>query len=103
MKKKVYVIDIDGVVCKTKNGDYKNATPKKRNIKMINSLHAQGNTIIFFTSRGKLTGMDWSKLTNYQFKMWKLKHHGIIFGKPFGDVYVDDRAINDKDFFAKLK
>ena len=102
MKKKTYIFDIDGTVCDTKNGDYKNATPKKGRIKKINSLHAQGNTIIFFTSRGKLTGMDWSKLTNYQLKKWKLKHHDVIFGKPYGDVYVGDEAVNDRAFF-KLK
>lgn len=99
---KIYCFDIDGVVCDVKKGDYKNATPKKGRIKKINSLHAKGNTIIFSTSRGKLTGIDWSKLTNYQFKKWKLKHHEIIFGKPYADMYVDDKAINDKDFF-KLK
>lgn len=102
MKRKTYIFDIDGVVCDTKKGDYFNATPKKNRIKVINRLHAEGNTIIFFTSRGKLTGIDWSKLTNYQFKKWKLKHHDVIFGKPYGDVYVDDHGINDKAFF-KLK
>lgn len=99
---RTFIFDIDGVVCETKKGDYKKAKPKKGRIEKINKLYDNGNTIVFFTSRGKMTGIDWSKLTHYQFKRWKLKHHDIIFGKPFGDLYVDDRGMNDKDFF-KLK
>lgn len=102
MKKKIYVFDIDGTVCKTKNGNYKKAKPIKKRIVKINKLYKEGNTIIFYTSRGKLSGIDWSKLTNYQFKKWKLKHHEILFGKPFYDVMVDDKALDDKTFF-KLK
>jgi|SRR3990167_224703 len=98
----IYVIDIDGTICRTKSGDYKNAHPMKNRIKKINKLYDKGHTIIFFTSRGKLSKMDFSRLTNYQFKKWKLKHHQIIFGKPYADVYVDNRAVNDMDFF-KLK
>jgi hypothetical protein len=100
--KKTYIIDIDGVVCKTKDGDYKKAKPFKTRINKINKLYKEGNTIIFHTSRGKLSGIDWSSITSHQFKRWKLKHHDIIFGKPYGDYYVDDKAINDKEFF-KLK
>lgn len=103
MRKKTYVLDIDGVVCKTKNGDYKNSKPIKKRIMKINELYDSGNTIIFYTSRGFLTKHNWSGLTSKQFKKWKLKHHEIYFGKPYADVYVDDHATNDKDFFVKLK
>lgn len=100
--KKVYVFDIDGVVCETKEGNYKEAKPLKHRIKHINKLYKEGNTIIFFTSRGYITKLNWEALTNYQFKEWKVKHHNIIFGKPYADVYVDDHALSDKEFF-KLK
>jgi hypothetical protein len=96
---RTYVLDIDGVVCKTKNGDYRNAKPLKGRIAKINKLYKDGNTIIFYTSRGYLTKINWSGLTDKQFKRWKVKHHEIIFGKPYADVYVDDHAMDDKTFF----
>jgi len=99
MNKKIYCFDIDGVVCDTANGDYENAVPKMDRIKRINKLHKNGNTVIFFTSRGKLSGIDWSDLTHRQFKKWKLKYHNILFGKPYFDTFIDDKAVNDKDFF----
>lgn len=100
MKKKTFVLDIDGVVCShQKDGNYAKAKPFKKRILKINQLYKEGNTIIFYTSRGYLTKLNWSGLTDKQFKRWKLKHHEIIFGKPFGQVYVDDHGINDKDFF----
>ena len=100
--KKIYVIDIDNTICKTKNGDYKKAKPIKKRIAKINKLYKEGNTIIFFTSRGYATGLNWEALTNYQLKKWKVGHTTVVFGKPYGDHYIDDKAINDKTFF-KLK
>lgn len=102
MKKKIYIVDIDNTICRTKNGDYKKAKPIKSRIMKINKLHKEGNTVIFFTSRGYATGLNWEALTNYQLKKWKVGHTQVIFGKPYGDKYIDDHAINDKDFF-KLK
>src|SRR3990167_2633709 len=99
---KTFVFDIDGVVCRTKGGDYKKATPFKKRIIKINRLYQEGNTIIFYTSRGFLTKLNWSGLTDKQFKRWKIKHHEIIYGKPYGNLYIDDHAMNDTDFFAKL-
>ena len=97
--KKIYIFDVDGTICRSKDGKYRQSKPIKKRIKKVNELFDKGNTIIFFTSRGKLTNIDWSKLTNYQFKKWKVKHHDIIFGKPYGDVYVGDEALSDKEFF----
>ena len=99
---KTYVFDIDGVVCRTKNGDYKKAKPIKSRIAKINKLYKAGNNVVFYTSRGYATGLNWEALTNYQLKKWKVGHHTVVFGKPYADVAVDDKAINDKDFF-KLK
>ena len=40
---KVYVIDIDGTICDTKNSDYNNSIPKKENIKLFNNLYEEGH------------------------------------------------------------
>ena len=42
--------DLDGVLCTTKNSDYKNSKPKKKIIELINNLYIS-NYIIIFTSR----------------------------------------------------
>jgi len=94
----IYIFDIDGVVCETKNGEYKKSIPIKDNIGKINFLF-KDHTIIFNTARGTKTGIDWENLTKQQFKKWGLKYHLILFQKPYGDFYIDDKAVNSKDFF----
>ena len=55
MKKRVYLIDIDGTVCDDiKNEDshlYKDAKPYEGSKEQINKLADEGNTIVFFTAR----------------------------------------------------
>lgn len=93
--KKTYVIDIDGTIC-TQEEDYSNAKPYKNRIERINKLYENGNEIVFFTARGTGTGIDWRKTTELQLKSWKIKYHSLIFGKPVGDIFIDDRALSDK-------
>ena len=103
-----YVIDIDGTICKKDNKlDYEDSYPLKERIKKINSLYDKGNTIIYFTARGmgrfsdnsELAIKTFKKLTQNQLSYWGCKYHQLILGKPSGDVYIDDKGINDKDFF----
>jgi len=34
-----------------------------------------------------------------QLVSWGCKFTNLMLGKPFGDYYIDDKAISDKDFF----
>jgi len=88
---KRYVIDIDGTIC-TQRKDYAKALPFMNRIKVINKLYDEGNEIIFFTARGSGTGKVWRSVTEEQLNRWKVKYHRLIFGKPWGDVYIDDRS-----------
>lgn len=103
--KKVICFDIDGVICKTKKNDYKNATPIKKNIKLINNLYAEGYFIKVFTARfmgrnndikAKAKKAGYS-LTKKSLNDWGLKYNKLIFSKPSYDLIVDDKAI----FFQK--
>ena len=38
-------------------------------------------------------------LTKMQLDIWGCKYHDLILGKPSADYYIDDKAINDYDFF----
>ena len=37
--------------------------------------------------------------TRKQLIDWGVKFHDLFLGKPAGDVYIDDKGINDGDFF----
>lgn len=88
-----YVVDIDGTIC-TQAENYAEAMPLFNRIKRINQLYDEGHTIVYFTARGTETGIDWREITERQFKMWGVKYHDLIFGKPAADYYLDDRMLN---------
>jgi hypothetical protein len=97
MKRLIY-IDIDGTICKTKGDDYANSLPLKGRIKKINQAF-KNDTIVFFSARGVVTGKNWLPLTKRQFKKWGVRYDNILLAKPPWDLIIDDKAINDKDFF----
>jgi len=98
----IYIVDIDDTICTspTVNGrkDYANATPFTDKIKKVNDLFDEGHTIHYWTARGGITGIDWSELTAKQLDDWGCKYHSFRTGKPAYDVWIDDKAINSRDF-----
>jgi len=87
------VVDIDGVIASlVSNSDYINSKPITKNIDYINKLHRAGIKIILFTARGSISGKNWKNLTEQQLKKWGVLHDELIFGKPAGDLYIDDKA-----------
>ena len=98
----IIYVDIDETICNTPaDRDYKKSTPIKNNIKKINKLYDNGNTIIYWTARGSGTGIDWYDVTGEQLKMWGAKHHEYKIGKPVYDLFICDKAINSDYFFKK--
>lgn len=103
------VFDIDDTICNNKNRDYENATPFKDVIKKINKLHQQGAKITLYTSRGMVScngNIDKIiKKNKAILERWleknKVEYDELIFGKPLGDMYVDDKAINLLDFIKQ--
>jgi capsule biosynthesis phosphatase len=102
--KKVICFDLDNVICKTLNNNYKSSKPIKKTVKIINRLHKEGHQIDIFTARGmgQFRG-DYSKavrtykhLTIQQLKNWKVNYHNLILGKPAYDYYIDDKAYGFK-------
>ena len=106
--RKRYVFDIDGTICTLTDGSYAEAQPFVARIRLINELYEQGHFIVYQTARGMgSSGNDvdqakqkWETLTKSQLVEWNAKHHLLFMGKPAGDIYVDDKAISDKDFFS---
>jgi hypothetical protein len=109
---KTYVFDIDGTICKKLcelNGeDYMDAEPMTSRIDKVNKLYEEGNTIIYQTARGmgrydnnpaKAIQEFYAK-TERQLASWSAKYHLLVLGKPAADFYVDDKGVNDEDFFT---
>ena len=97
---KIYV-DIDETICQYEGlREYPLATPIARNIEQINFLFEQGHTIVYWTARGARTGIDWTELTTRQLKEWGAKYTELKLGKPDYDLFICDKAINTRDYFA---
>lgn len=91
-----YVFDLDGTIC-TQERNYAAARPRPAMVQRVRDLHAAGHTIIFATARGSETGIDWRATTEAQLAAWAVPYDRLEFGKPAGDIYVDDRALNARD------
>ena len=97
----IIYVDIDETICTSpENRNYAEATPIADNITKINELYDAGNTIIYWTARGTVTGIDWREITEKQFESWGVKYHNLKFGKPAYDLFIDDKNISSDRFFG---
>ena len=93
MKKIIYV-DIDETICKSpESRNYFEAKPIKPNIDKINKFYDDGNTIVYWTSRGSRKQIDWYVLTKQQLEAWGAKHHELRVDKPYYDLFIDDKTL----------
>jgi len=105
-----YVVDIDGTICVPGSSEetrYTGATPIQDRIDKINKLYDEGNTVVYLTARGMgryknnadLAKKEFYEFTETQLKSWGCRYHQLFLGKPSGDYYIDDKAINSDEFF----
>ena len=57
----------------------------------------------YWTARGALSGINWDEFTVQQLESWNVKYDSINMGKPHYDVWVDDKAINARDFCDSIE
>jgi len=96
----IIFVDIDETICTSpESRDYSKAKPIKKNIKKINKMYDNGDTIVYWTARGTGSGIDWREVTEKQFEEWGVKYHDLKFGKPIYDLFIDDKNINSDAFF----
>ena len=97
---KIYV-DIDETICQYEGErEYPLATPVVQNIQQINLLFDEGNTVVYWTARGSTTGIDWTELTAQQLDDWGARYTELKLGKPDYDLFICDKAINTRNYFA---
>ena len=96
----IIFVDIDETICVSPaDRNYANAVPIKKNIKKINEMYDNGDTIIYWTARGTGSGIDWREVTETQFEKWGVKYHELRLGKPIYDLFIDDKNISSEEFF----
>ncbi len=111
------VMDLDGTLCEqvdTRSSEkgvhaYAFAAPMVDVIERVNRLYDKGWHVTIFTARGMRTFNGnihavvralWT-LTDTWLKENGVKYHELRFGKPPGDVYVDDRGMRPDEFLER--
>lgn len=92
----IYAVDLDGTLCNGiwwGEGDH--PEPHLGRIKMINDLYHQGHVIIIHTGRREYM----RPATEAWLHQHGVKFHAMVMNKLGADVYIDDRAVRDTDFF----
>lgn len=90
----IYCFDLDGTLCTNTEGDYESARPQPWAIERVNALKRAGHRVVIFTARGTTTGIDWRPQTEQQLAEWGVEYDELLLGKPYADVYVDDKALH---------
>ena len=99
----IVYVDLDNTLCITEGTDYKNSKPIVKRIDYINKYYDQGHNITIYTARGSKTKIDHYELTKSQLELWGVKFHNLVVGeKPVYDLFIDDKAKSDIEFFKSV-
>tara|TARA_B100000029_G_scaffold388221_1_gene384329 strand:+ start:2838 stop:3167 length:330 start_codon:yes stop_codon:yes gene_type:complete len=100
----VIYVDFDETIARTSiDRDYASSEPIHENIDMVNTLYDKGHTIIYWTARGTLKKDNYFKVTLNQLDKWGCKYHELRMGKPYYDLFIDDKNLNVKDLHNYIK
>ena len=102
----IYCFDLDGTLVtntEDENGNmhYNDVQPIPEAINRLKTLYEKGHKIIIQTARGSKTKKyaEYTQLTETQLEKFGIPYHQLIVGyKPSADLYIDDKAINVKDW-----
>jgi capsule biosynthesis phosphatase len=96
------VIDLDGTICflKEKGQSYADVLPRPGAIETMKELRAKGHYIIISTARNMATQeanlgkvlKNVGLITLQWLENHDVPYDEIYFGKPNGEIYIDDRA-----------
>lgn len=103
------IFDLDDTLCRTVNGDYRNAEPILEVIQTLRDYHANGFSIVINTSRNMRTHQgNVGKINKNTLPIiidWLERHQvpydELYVGKPwcgFEGFYIDDKAIRPDEF-----
>lgn len=100
----IYCFDLDGTICgEVENSQYRFAEPNLVVVDEINRLYNLGNKIIIMTARGSVSRIDYTEITKQQLKVWEVNYHELLMNiKPNADIYIDDKAMDIKDWLLQI-
>ena len=95
MDRKIYAIDLDNTLSLWA---FRNEapTPIQERIDKVNELYKKWNVILICTARNP---------KYYAITLWWLISNWVMFHwlnmqyKPWADIFIDDKAVSDKEFF----
>lgn len=104
-----FIFDLDDTISVHYNRDFENAKPIPETIEKIRKLKQDGIEIVIYSSRGQNSCKGdlelIEKKNREQIETWLANHDvpydQLVFGKPLGDIYVDDKGVNLKDFLEQ--
>jgi capsule biosynthesis phosphatase len=124
VQKETYVFDLDGTICEIADpktyGDARarddvlmiigSVRPRKDVVDLINRLWGQGHDIVIHTARGMRSFSGDVSAIEHMYRRpteeWLQKnrvcYNRLVFGKPSGDRYVDDKALTPEEFVREF-
>lgn len=105
---RVIVIDVDDVICKHLDRDYRNALPNFPLIEKMRELKTNGFYFLLFTGRGMLSlkgdkyAIDRERrpVLEEWLETYSVPCDYLLMGKPLGLFYVDDKALRPDEFLS---
>ena len=92
LNNKTIFVDIDDTV--TTGKGYEECVPRTRIISKLNELYDKNVNIVYWTSRGVVSGNNWYNHTKKQLLCWNAKHNLLITNKPFFNTFIENKSIN---------
>ncbi|CAM4474719.1 HAD hydrolase family protein [Paenibacillus tarimensis] len=96
------VVDLDGTLCGLKQGEqtYADVLPLEGAVEAMQKLKAEGHTVIIHTARNMRTAggnvgrviANVGQITQQWLERFNIPYDELVFGKPYGDIYIDDLA-----------
>jgi len=111
LKERRVVYDLDNTLITPditpKSANWSKTKPIERHVEFLKYLKSEGWYIIIHTARGMLNNnlsMEKMKLVTETLSILNIPYDEIVFGKPYADLYIDDKAHNpyDDNFYTKI-
>lgn len=107
------VMDLDGTICtQMKSGEYHLALPLMATITRLREFKKnKDNRVVIHTARGMNSFhgnvteciQSYATMTHEWLQKHGVPYDELIFGKPPGDYYVDDKAMSREKFWRRFE